>query len=371
MKFLRKFAALGLIAAFALTSIPPAAFAQNAGYPTFNFKNLLHNPRLDIYPAGTTEVYTSSTLSATLTGINTTPKYNAGRWAVWSNAGGASVTVANVTTGLPAGFANGEVVQRASTNTNTTQICMGQEMRTADVLALAGQPVVFSAFVGAGANFSAVGSNATLLIGTGTGTDEGLVTFLSGFAGAATPMSVNLPVTTVMSRIAATAVIPATATELVAAVCWTPVGTAGTADTLTITGLQLEQGTALTTLENRQQTVESTLVSAYTQVFTDGAATRRYGMCQGTVSNTTAACFLSLTVPMRAAPTVTVGTSASFGTTVAAGTAQVCSALAAIATSSTIDSIALNCTAASVAVGGAMQFIGAATGGLVLASADF
>lgn len=340
-----------------------------------NFKNLLHNPRMDLYPASTSDVYTSSTISATLTGLNTTPTYYAGRWATWANAGGASVTVANVTSSLPGGFANAVKLNRGSANASTQQICMGQEMRTADVLALQGSTLGLSVWASAGSTFSASGGNMTFLVGTGTGTDEGLTTFLSGFAGAATPLSATTAITTTMTRYGAVFTMPATATEAVVAFCWTPVGTAsGTTDSLTLTGAQLEQGGNVTAFEARPQVIENLLnVLPYTQVLTDGATTRRYASaCTVTTANTTVVCDVTLQTPMWKAPTTTIGTATSFGIILTAGTAGTCTTLAATATSNTVASASVTCTTGgTIALGSASNLIGANTGGLLMFSSDF
>ena len=369
-RFPKIVAALGFLAALALAS---GSLAQVPIVSSnLAFKNILDNPRLDLYPVGTAKVYTPSTISGTLTGLSTTPTYHAARFAVWGGTS-QSVTVASVTSGVPAGFANSEALNRASGGSNTTQICMGQEIRSADVLAMAGQPVAFSVWAAAGSAFSAASSNMTFLIGTGTSTDEGLVTFLSGFAGAATAMSINVPVTTSFARYGATATIPATATEAVAAVCWTPVGTAsGTNDKLTLTGFQLELGTVVSTFEQRPQAVELLKVLPYTQVWADGATTRTYGMCATTSSGTVALCTMPLLATMRAAPTTTVMTATSFGIIIPGGTQTACTTLAGLSTSNTTTSIGLSCGySATSASGSANQFVGDNTGALLMASADF
>lgn len=363
-----------LAAIFMAALLPGLAGAQTVPtFPSLTFKNLLHNPRMDIYPAGTSTVYTSSTLSGTLTGLNTTPTYLAARWAVWSNAAGASVTVANTTSNLPTGFSNAVTATRAAANTNTTQVCIGQEIKSSDVIALRGQNVALSAWVQAGGNFSGASSQASFVIFTGTGTDQGLATMLSGWTGAATPVSTAVTISTTWTRYAVTGTIPSTATEATAAICWTPVGTAGAADAISVTGVQLEVGTTATALENRPQTVEQSLILPYTYVLTDGAATRRYpGACIGVTANTTVGCVLALPVTMRAVPTTTIGTAASFGITQTNSTAGTCTTLAATSTSNTINSVGLTCTTGgTIAQGGASLFIGAGTGGLLLVSADF
>lgn len=362
--------ALGLLAALAFGA---SALAQPATFPQPAWKNLLHNPRMDLYPVGTAHVYTPTTISSTLTGISTTPNYFAARWAVWGGTS-ASVTVSNVSSSLPTGFSNAVKVLRAAANANTTQICTGQEIKTSDVIALQGQSMAVSAWLQAGANFSAASGNITFLVGTGTGTDEGLVTFLSGFAGAATPLSsTTQALTTSWQRLGATFTVPATATEMVVAFCFTPVGTAGSADNFNITGAQLEQGSVVTPLEARPSIVEQALVLPYTFAVVDGAATVPYNStCNVTTANTTVKCGVALPVTMRAVPATIVETAASFGIWVTAGTAGTCTTLAASSASNTVNSVGVTCTTGgTIALGSATPLIGAATGKYLLVSADF
>ena len=371
---------LGLLLVYFLTdftlppvmSWTPAASAQVVpNYHQSNFKNILANPRLDIYPAGTTEAYTSSTLTGTLTGLNTTPTYLAARWAAWSNNSSASVTIANVTTGLPSGFGNGVSLTRAVNNTQTAPICYGQEIRTADMTGLQGQQLTFSLWAAAGSGFSAASSNLTLQAVTGTGTDQGLATYISGWTGAATPETSNQAISTTFGRYAATFTVPSNATEMLVEACWTPVGTAVSNDNVTLTGLQLEQGTRATSFEERSQVVENNnFVLPYTQVYTDGAATRRYGMC-AVSSATSANCVLPLQVPMWKIPTTTVGTSASFAVTGSTNSAENCTAFAAVGTSNTVDTAAFTCTTTAIVQGEAGELVGQNTAGLVLISSDF
>jgi hypothetical protein len=377
MKALTKFLGrLALLAPLVLAAVDPAAAQvqtqQNVIEPLF--KNLLANGRLDIYPVGTTNVFTSSTVSATLTGLNTTPTYLAARWATWANAAGASVTVANsTTTGVPAGFQNAVSITRASGNTNTTQICHGQELRSADVIQLQGQTLGFSVWATAGANFSAASSNVTLQAFTGTATDQGLTTMLSGWTGPQTPLTSNQAITTTPTRLGATFTVPLTATEMTVATCWTPVGTAGAADTLFVTGLQLEQGGNVTSFKALPLSVElNSNVLPYTYAFQDGAATRHFPCFGQVATGTTTAIYTCNTpVQMRAVPTVTVQTAASFASAVAAGTAANCTTLAATATSATVNSISLTCTTSGLTTASGVPLLGQATTGWVLASADF
>ena len=75
---------------------------------------------------------------------------------------------------------------------------------------------------------------------------------------------------------------------------------------------------------------------------------------------------------MRAVPVTTVGTATSFGVWLTAGTAGTCTTLAAAASSNTTQAIGLTCTTGgTIALGTGTALIGAATGGILSASADF
>ena len=112
---------------------------------------------------------------------------------------------------------------------------------------------------------------------------------------------------------------------------------------------------------------EARLELPYSYVLTDGAAAQRYGVGQALTSGT-ANLFTQFPVPMREAPTLTVGTTISFGVTQAAGTAQTCgTSIGAVASSLTTLGAELLCTtgATNLTAGNATQFTGAATGGLL------
>ena len=173
MRFLRAIpVALGLAAALALAG--PASAQVLYGQATPNFKNLVDNGNFNVYQRTTTAV----------TGITTTATYHADRWAGYSGTS-TNESLTNVTTGLPpsAGanpvFTNAEQVQRASGQTGVKPVCIIQEIPTADITPLAGQQVVLSFWATAGSNFSAASSVLNAQVATGTGTDQGLSSFIS------------------------------------------------------------------------------------------------------------------------------------------------------------------------------------------------
>ncbi len=185
-------------------------------------------------------------------------------------------------------------------------------------------------------------------------------------------MTFNQAITTTSTRYGTIFTVPLTATEMTVAACWTPVGTAGAADTLFVTGFQLEQGGQVSGFEARPQADELQKILTYTYAFQDGASTRRFP-CFGLSSSTTVALYTcNLPVQMRAAPTVTVQTAASFAATTNAGAAANCTTMATVATSSTVNTIALSCTTgATQTQGTGVPLIGQASTGWILASADF
>lgn len=359
MTFRKTISALASLAVL-LPGIATAQIASNPMQP--NFINLLDNGNFNIAQRSTT----------TVSSITTTAKYLQDRWATYSGTA-TSASMSNVTTPLPTGFSNATQVQRTSGQTGVLPVCLVQEIPTSDITPLAGQPVTLSFWATAGANFSASSSNLTLKITTGTGTDEGLATLITGFTGAAQAVNALQPITTTWQRYAVTGTLAANTTEAAVQICFTPIGTAGTSDYFQATGVQLERGTTPSNFEWRAAGVELAKVQRYYWQIADGAATVPYpSSCFVTAANTTVKCGVTVPVTMRAAPTTTVGTATSFGIVVTAGTAGTCTTLAATASSNTVNSIGVTCTTGgTIALGSATPLIGAATGGILSASADF
>ena len=226
-----------------------------AGNNQPNFKNLIDNGNFNILQRGGTSV-------GTITG---TAKYYWDRWAGVSGTS-TTTTITNVTASLPAQFTNAAEVQRNSGQTGVVKVCLVQEIPTADITPLAGQPVTLSFWMLSGSNLSSAGGAVVAQLTTGTSSDEGLATWLTGLAGAASAIpTANATVTPTANwqRFAVTGTIAATATEGVVNFCFTPVGTAGTNDYFEITGVQLEQGTVATNFEWIPLGVELAKVQRY------------------------------------------------------------------------------------------------------------
>lgn len=309
-----------------LSSAADAQVLPGQGQPTFI--NLLDNGAFTVAQRSTTAV----------SSITTTAKYLWDRWAAYSGTA-TSATLTNVSSALPTGtgtpvFTAGAQVQRANGQTGVLPVCLVQEISTSDLTPIAGQPVTLSFWSLAGANFSAASSNLTVKITTGTGSDEGLATLISGWAGASTAtLNATQTITSSWQRYALTGTLPASATEAAVQICFTPVGTASANDYFQVAGVQLQQGTVPTNFEVRPLAVE--LQKDYRSFYrlaepANGAAVNAFGQATGANTN---AVTISLPVPMRATtPTITITTAGTFKvniagtpTTVATPTAGVCS----------------------------------------------
>jgi hypothetical protein len=181
------------------------------------------------------------------TGISsTTRSYGCvDRWCVWS--GSASTTtsysrVSSVPTVDPtAGGSRYSVnLQRAAGNTGTTGSYLCHAIESNLVYPLRAKTMTLAFFAKAGANFSAASSQMELFVGSGTGVDE---IPSSAYTGAANVYAATLTtITTTYARYQYTFVIPATASELKIRFGFYGVGTAGADDSISITQVMLSEG---------------------------------------------------------------------------------------------------------------------------------
>lgn len=369
MKSIRNLLASALVASLAIGALSLPASAQvTPGNAAPNPINLLDNGAFNIAQRGTANVGT----------ITTVAKYLWDRWAAYSGTSTTS-TLSNVTTPLPTGgpgFTNAAQLERNSAVTAVVAPYLVQEIPTSEVTPLAGQPVTLSFWALAGTNFSAASSNLTVKVSTGTGSDEGLATLITGWAGAGTAINASQPITTSWQRYAWTGTLPAGTTEAAVQLGWTPVGTAGTADYIQVTGVQLERGTTASAFEWRPYGVDLAKVQRYYWQWGETVSSTAVSpfMCEAQ-SSTVAVCLTSLHVPFRVAPTVacTPGTMKRQ----VAGTDTTVSACAAAATTngvSSLDGLAITATVASGDTAGFASVLmsGNSTGGgLITATADF
>ncbi len=220
----------------------------------------------------------------------------------------------------------------------------------------------------------------TVYLITGTGADEAASTAAfnlnAGGGGSSTwtgQINTGVVVTLAAGNNRYTVAIPAPSvtTEAAVALCYTPVGTAGTNDYIAFSGIQLTRNSALTTVagtagialaandnrakafSRRSQQIESALQYRYFYRVTETATVAVRGSCVNLTSSI-ANCVVPFPVVMRIVPTMTYAT--GFAIAVAAQTSVAsCSANATSTTaSSTPSPLSVLMSCATTTSGGAL-----------------
>jgi hypothetical protein len=219
-------------------------------------KNFLINGGMDIWQRGTSIAFTS-------TRVYTTDRFQA------LQASGGNCTVSRQATGDTTNLPNIQYAARVGRDSGTTQtgaVYFAQTIETINSIPLAGQTVTVSFYARKGANFSATSDILNLVVATGTGTNENI---LGGFTGSATPISTTKTLTTTWQKFSASATLAATTTEIGFYVYYNPTGTAGAADYLEITGVQLEEAASASDFSRAGGTIALELGACQRYYFKD------------------------------------------------------------------------------------------------------
>lgn len=328
------------------------------------------------------------------------------RWAYWSGASTA-MTVSQTTTAgdIPVNgtFKSGFKMARTSGQTGVVQMCMMQVLESANSYALSGQTAEIDFHATAGTNFSAANSQMTVYLITGTGTDQSAATaaFNLNAGGGGSSLwtgqvntGVAVTLNTASNRYTVAIPSPAGTTQVAVALCYTPVGTAGTNDYIAFSGIQLTTNAALKTIagtagaalnpndtrakafSRRIQPLETLFQQRYFQAISEPAASISVAPSGQGASTTTCILSIPLPVTMRAAPTFAAGGTALSASTwtvthVVTNTALSTPFLAATTGGSTVNSLNLTATVASGLTAGQTCTLTGATGGSILqASAE-
>jgi hypothetical protein len=160
---------------------------------------------------------------------------------------------------------------RTNGTTNTGTRSVFQTLETADSLRFAGQTVTMSFYARAGANFSALSNLLDVNIVSGTGTDQ----IYYSFTGFTNVVATNVTLSTSWQRFSVTGSVATTATQMAVRFGFTPTGTAGAADYIEVTGVQLEVGSVATPYNRQNGTIQGELSAAqrYYWLFNSGSST--------------------------------------------------------------------------------------------------
>jgi hypothetical protein len=228
------------------------------------------------------------------------PTYLADRWMNYRAVAGSTYSRQNTsdTTNLPF-IQYCQRVLRDTGNTATNALYISQSLENEQSRTFIGQAVTLSWYARAGANFSAASSNMNFELVTGTGTNQNVI---AGFTGQANASSGTKTLTTTWQRFSTTATISASATQLAVNLFYTPVGTAGAADYMEITGVQLELGSVATTFKRAGGTIQGELAACQRYYWRNTLQTATEIANVVGRSSTVSDCIVNFPVPMRTNP---------------------------------------------------------------------
>jgi hypothetical protein len=236
-----------------------------------------------------------------------------------------------------------------------------QSIESRNLRHISNQYVTLSFYARAGANFS--GTTLATSIITGTGSNGNLVT---GFTGQATAASNNTALTTQFKRYTLTtsAVLANTITQLGVQFQFTPSGTAGAADYVDITNVQLEIGQFPSLYESLDTVKELTRCQRYAQLISNYTNPQAYlggGQC---TSGTAATFVLNNVIPMAADPSLYAKSNTGvalvagdFQVTNSTGTGVTCNAVPSISVGSSNGAIISTSVAAGLTAGNSCRLI--------------
>jgi len=218
------------------------------------------------------------------------PTYLADRWMNYRAVAGSTYSRQNTsdTTNLPF-IQYCQRVLRDTGNTATNPLYISQSLENEQSRTFIGQTVTLSWYARAGANFSAASSNMSFELVTGTGTNQNVI---AGFTGQANASSGTKTLTTTWQRFSTTATISASATQLAINLFYTPVGTAGAADFMEITGVQLELGSVATTFKRSGGTIQGELAACQRYYWRNTAGATFSALASGFGLSTTSSTFV-------------------------------------------------------------------------------
>ena len=261
----------------------------SAGSTNVAGKNGVLNSNFSVWQRGT-----SITCSSTA--------YGADRWQAYRTVAGATISrqATGDTTNLP-NIQYCARVQRDLANTATTAIFMAQSFESVNSIPYVTKTVTYSFYARAGANYSSASSALSVVVSSGTGTDQNVLT---SYTGANNFIAQTATLTTTWQRFSYSATVPTTATELGAYFYYTPVGTALTNDYFEVTGVQLEIAASASAYSPNTSTQALELAACQRYYYRNSATTNNTTMGLGFASSATNVMgIIQFPVMMRTAPT--------------------------------------------------------------------
>ena len=230
--------------------------------------------------------------------------YTADRYQFYRGGGVTGATMSRQVTGDTTNLPNIQYcarLQRDSGNTSAATIYAFQTLESVNSIPFAGKTVTVSFYARAGANYSNVSSLMNFALISGTGTDGNV---LAGFTGSSTVITTNVTLTTTWQRFTVSGTVPSNSAQLGFYPNFTPVGTAGAADYLDITGFQIDIGSVALPFRTNGATIQGELAACQRYYFRQGGLQTFQLFGSGYADQTTTAqIMMPLPVVMRVLPT--------------------------------------------------------------------
>jgi hypothetical protein len=320
------------------------------------------NGGLEVWQRATSHAIAASTVA-----------YTADGWYLATAASQASVV--DRVAGIADASRYAARVRRNSGQTGTGVMRFAFALDEDEVVRLRGQRVVLSFRVSAGANWSPASGTLSFTVYTGTGAVA--KRNASAYTSEATPVSGSLALTpggaAVSAQSSLSTAIGATVTQAEIQFSWTPVGTAGAADDVTIDDVQLEAvpaGATTMPIVFERRPLADTLADCQRHLvaFVPGVtgAVVAPGLCYTTTDAQVPVVFQR---PMRRVPTLVVSAGSDFQLLSAAGSGVTCTAVGTVTGNLTYWNLNVS-VAAGLVAGNATQLQSATTGASLLFVAE-
>jgi hypothetical protein len=235
-------------------------------------KNLVINGGMDIWQRGNS--FASS---------NSTYVFTADRWEIVRHGYHLGMTVSRQSAGLD-GFRYCARIQRDSGNTSTNNLQFQTSFETSEVLPFINKQMTISFYARKSSTSSSSSINAQII--SGTGTDQAM----KNYTGGTVSFQQTFTLTDSWQRFSFSGTVSSPYNEFGIWFGYTPSGTAGAADYVEITGVQIELGSIATQFSRAGGTIQGELAACqryYYRVGTDGASSSFFFSPLGMANATT------------------------------------------------------------------------------------
>ena len=333
----------------AAAATAPANVVRLDQMPQYPFRNRVINGDLAVWQIATTQNLTTSFA------------YGSADMFTGACVNNSQATISKTTSTVP-GLPYALKLQRTNGVATTGAQYVNQAMEVLNIQPLQGQTIAFSYWAKAGANYSSAASALSVLVVSGTGADAtNLTATFGGWTGSVNALNTTDTLTTSWQRFTHVFTLGATVTQAGFMFSYTPVGTAGADDSVSITGIQFEPVVTGSTVGTSYEVLPYETQLRRCQRYLPYYGKGNYAVAPAMFQTTTnAIAVIQFPVPLRVPPTsIVVSAMADFNVN---GTAPFVPSAFALSVPSTMQTL-ITCTVAAATAGqGGFLFINSANG---------